>query len=138
METKREKNRESFIKEIKTDQTCLVEKMLEQQTIITWDDVENSHYTDEQIKRNFINTTDKNEEEIASEIQQLRDEGEDYKEIGEWYTISDYAASMFRKIDAVIIECSDCGCYWWGREDTSIPLKRDLDIEAILDILERM
>lgn len=113
--TKQDKLRKFVDTHVLLCQTELVESR-----IFDTEDVVNLFYTDRELK-----------EMGYADVEKARDNGEDYKEIYEWWVVSDWLAEQLEKHgEAMLI--NDFG-KWWGRTCTGQVVYLDSVIEEIYD-----
>ena len=91
-----------------------------------YDDIENLYMSDEEIL-NYMGSYD--EDLSDQEIIEVRDNGEDFKEIFEWYLVSDWFLDRLREINEPIID-NDYGEYW-GRCGTGQAIYLDHNIQEL-------
>ena len=91
-----------------------------------YDDIENLYMSDEEIL-NYMGSYD--EDLSDQEIIEVRDNGEDFKEIFEWYLVSDWFLLRLREINEPIID-NDYGEYW-GRCCTGQSIYLDHNIQEL-------
>ncbi|MEZ4621175.1 MAG: hypothetical protein R2867_37525 [Caldilineaceae bacterium] len=116
--TKQDKLRRFVDREVLLCQTSLVEDKL-----FNIDDVVNFCYTDSELK-----------EMGYSDVEGAIDNGEDWKEIYEWWVVSDWLAEKLEEQgEAMLI--NDFG-KWWGRTCTGQAIYLDSVIEEIYDEIE--
>ena len=84
-----------------------------------FEDIENLYYTDEELARNYDN------------IQEAKDNGEDMKEIFEWWRISEWLATKLKNHNEPIID-NDYG-YWWGRTTTG----QSITIDYVMGLISK-
>ena len=91
-----------------------------------YDDIENLYMSDEEIL-NYMGSYD--EDMSDQEIIEVRDNGEDFKEVFEWYLVSDWFLDRLREINEPIID-NDYGEYW-GRCGTGQAIYLDHNIQEL-------
>ena len=91
-----------------------------------YDDIENLYMSDEEIL-NYMGSYD--EDMSDQEIIEVRDHGEDFKEVFEWYLVSDWFLDRLREINEPIID-NDYGEYW-GRCCTGQSIYLDHNIQEL-------
>ena len=91
-----------------------------------YDDIENLYMSDEEIL-NYMGSYD--EDMSDQEIIEVRDNGEDFKEVFEWYLVSDWFLDRLREINEPIID-NDYGEYW-GRCCTGQSIYLDHNIQEL-------
>jgi len=92
-----------------------------------WDDIENFYMTDKEIL-DSIGSYDKDmsDQELIDEV---RNNGEDLKEIFEWYLVSDWFLERLREISEPVID-NNYGEYW-GRCGTGQAICLDYNIQEL-------
>jgi len=116
--TKQDKLRKFVDRQVLLCQTSLVESKL-----LDIDDMVNLYYTDSELK-----------EMGYSDVDEARDNGEDFKEIYEWWVVSDWLAGQLEKHGEPVL-INDYGT-WWGRTCTGQAIHLDSVIEEIYDEIE--
>ena len=118
--TKQDKLRTFVANHVYLCQTYLVEKKL-----FDIDDVVNLFYTDSELI-----------EMGYSDVEEARDDGADFKEIFEWWVVSDWLAKRLEAHGEPLL-VNDYGT-WWGRTCTGQAILLDFVIEQIYDELVEM
>tara|TARA_R100000654_G_C2595115_1_gene114005 strand:- start:44 stop:493 length:450 start_codon:yes stop_codon:yes gene_type:complete len=103
------------------NQSNLVYELMQKEVIYV-DDYENYYMSDEVLK-------DVYDVETEEEIEELRDNGEDHKEIYEHWVCSDWLIHQLREIEEPILE-TDLET-WWGRTCTGQAIKLDYNIQKL-------
>jgi len=85
-----------------------------QKEILSYDDIENQSLTDEEIKDNYeYDLKGKDEEEINEFIQNVRDRGEDQKEIFEYWCVTEWLYEKLKQLNQPVTQWENLNI--WGR-----------------------
>lgn len=104
--------------------------------LIQYEDIENSYLTDEDIKDNYsYDLKDKSEEEINEFIQNIRDRGEDNKDIFEYWLVSNWLYEKLQELKEPVMEWNNL--YIWGRCCTGQAIALDRTMDEVRKLLTK-
>jgi len=125
--TRQEKNRILVNREILSLFSYPMAKLQEKE-IISFEDIENLYYTDEQIIK-YNNLNGVSEEDLKQEIEKIRDNGEDQQEIYEYWIVTEWFYEKLKELNEPVIEWENL--YIWGRTCTGQSIALDYTIDDI-------
>jgi len=90
---------------------------------IDWDtDIVNMHLTEEEAKNLGFDS-----------LEDAQDNGQDTKEVFEWWLVTDWLAQILERLGCVVIKSDYAN--WWGRTETGQGLTMDCDLNGVADHL---
>jgi len=132
--TRQEKNRILVEREVSNCFSYAMQELQEKE-LISFDDIENQYYTDEEIKEDHKNDLkDLSEEEQEEYIQNIKDRGEDLKEIYEYWIVTEWFYNKLKEINEPVIEWGNL--FIWGRTCTGQAILLDHTIDKIRELLK--
>lgn len=94
----------------------------------------NIFYDDEQLI-DFHMLEDKTADEQEQALEELRDNGEDYQEIFEFWLVSEWLYDQLDRENAPVLEFK--GVYFWGRTETGQALDMDYYLNRVNNRIEK-
>ncbi len=120
--TRQEKNRILVDREVLSCFSYAMQELQEKE-VISFEDIENLYFTDEQIKKyNPLIKTDE-------DLQEFKDNGEAMQDIYEYWIVSEWFFDKLKELNEPVIEWG--GLYIWGRTCTGQAICLDYTIDEI-------
>jgi len=108
-----------------------------EKNIIDFGDFENLYLSDEQIKENWeYDLKNLTEEEKKEFIQDIRDRGEDFEEVYEYWIVTEWFYERLKELGEVVTEWENL--YIWGRCTTGQEIALDYTIDKVRDYFNKI
>jgi len=128
-QTRQEKNRILVDREV---YCCFSYAMseLQEKEVISFDDIENQYETDEEIKENHkYDLKGLSEEEIKEYVENVKDRGENIKDIYEYWIVSEWLYDKLKELNEPVLEWGNLNI--WGRTCTGQAICLDYTMDEV-------